>query len=94
MESVATEVEVAAPAVRPRCADMDRLRAEAKQLQEKLRLTRQHARAHQQQDRREGPRANHSNDFELFLQRKMLKNALRMAQHIAQHQCEELGSRR
>ncbi len=73
---------------------MARLRAEAKQLQEKLRLCRLHARSHVKQERREGLRQNHANDFELFFQRKLLKNSLRIARHIAEHGCEELGKER
>ncbi len=73
------------------CDEMVRLRDEAKQLQEKLRESRQRAREHEKEERRSGLRANHSNDYELFLQRKLLKNSLAIAQHIALHRCEELG---
>ncbi len=70
---------------------MVHLRGEAKQLQEKLRESRQRAREHEKEERRSGNRANHSNDYELFLQRKLLKNSLAIARHIAAHRCEELG---
>ena len=73
------------------CDAMLRLRDEARQLHEKLRLSRQKAREHERQDRRTGPRASHSNDYELFLQRKILKNSMMIARHIAEHRCEELG---
>ncbi|HVP42224.1 MAG TPA: hypothetical protein VMS96_02265 [Terriglobales bacterium] len=74
-----------------RCVHIDRLREEAKHLQEKLRLSRQQARQHEKQDRRDGSRSTHSNDYELFLQRKIQKNSLRIAHHIAEHGCEKLG---
>ncbi len=83
--------QAAAPAVHTPCNEMLHLREEAKQLQEKLRESRQRAREHAQQERRSGVRANHSSDFEHFLQRKLLKNSLAIAHHIAEHGCEELG---
>ena len=67
------------------------LRDEARQLHEKLRMSRQRAREHEKQDRRNGLRINHSNDYEHFLLRKILKNSLLIARHIADHGCEELG---
>lgn len=70
---------------------MMRLRNEAKQLQEKLRESRQRAREHEKEDRRTGLRANHSSDYEHFLQRKLLKNSMLISRHIAEHRCEELG---
>ena len=73
------------------CDEMLRLRDEARHLQEKLRDSRQKAREHEKQDRRDGLRASHSNDYEYFLQRKLLKNSLMIARHIAEHRCEELG---
>ncbi len=73
------------------CDEMVRLREEAKQLQEKLRESRHRAREHEKEERRSGLRATHSNDYELFLQRKLLKNSLAIAGHIAEHCCEELG---
>ncbi len=86
---VATQTAIA-PASSP-CAEMIRLRDEAKHLQEKLRESRQRARAHEKEERRSGLRASHSSDFEHFLQRKLLKNSLAIASHIAEHRCEELG---
>ena len=83
--SQATVSAVPAP-----CADMARLRDAARQLQEKLRISRQRARQHEKQDRRSGSRSSHSNDYELFLQRKILKNSLQIARHIAEHRCAEL----
>ena len=94
MASVATATETVAPALRTKCADMERLRAEAKHLQEKLRTSRQRAREHEKQERREGGRLNHSSDYEQFFQRKLLKHSLRIARHIAEHGCEELGKDR
>ena len=73
------------------CDEMLHLRDEARQLHEKLRLSRQKAREHESKDRRTGGRASHSNDYELFLQRKILKNSMMIARHIAEHRCEELG---
>ncbi len=70
---------------------MLRLRDEAKHLQEKLRESRQRAKDHEKEERRTGLRANHSSDFEHFLQRKLLKNSMAIARHIAEHRCEELG---
>ncbi len=90
MATIATS-EVAAPVLAVVCPQMLHLREQAKQLQEKLRLTRQRAREHQKQDRRSGDRSTHSPDFELFLQRKILKTCLLIARHIAEHGCEELG---
>ena len=94
MATVAGVSEAAAVPVRASCPDMARLRAEAKQLQEKLRLSRLHARDHLKRERREGLRQNHANDFEHFFQRKLLRNSLRIARHIAEHGCEELGKER
>lgn len=91
MATIVENAEAIAPAVRAACPDIERLRAEAKQLHEKLRTSRQRARSHLLDERRAGFRGNHSNDFEHFLQRKILKNSLRIAQHIAEHGCEELG---
>lgn len=73
------------------CSEMMRLRDQARQLQEKLRESRRKARQHEKSDRRSGERSSHSNDYELFLQRKLLKNSLLIARHIAQHRCEQLG---
>lgn len=78
-------------AVQSRCEEMEHLRQQAKHLHEKLRESRQRAREHEKAERRSGLRANHSNDYEHFLQRKILKNALLIARHIAEHRCEELG---
>lgn len=82
------------PAASVRCDEMLRLREEARQLQERLRESRMRARAHEREERRSGLRASHSNDYEGFLQRKLLKNALLIARHIAEHCCEELGHNR
>jgi hypothetical protein len=73
------------------CPEMNRLREEAKHLHEQLRLSRQSARQHEQADRRSDGRGNHSNDYESFLQRKLLKNAMRISCHIVDHKCAELG---
>ncbi len=83
--------EAAAAAVSAPCAKIERLRQEAKHLHEKLRLSRQQARRHEGHDRRNSSRRNHSNEYELFLQRKIMKNALLISFHIAEHGCEELG---
>lgn len=83
--------EAAAPAVSMPCPEMLRLRDEARQLQERLRESRQSAREHEKQDRRSGERLSHSNDYEQFLQLKLLKNSMLIARHIAEHGCEELG---
>lgn len=85
--------EAVTTAVPMPCSEMLRLRDEARQLQEKLRESRQKARQHEKSDRRSGERASHSSDYELFLQRKLLKNSLLIAHHIAEHRCEELGRR-
>lgn len=90
MATVATS-DVAAPVLAAGCPQMLHLREQAKQLQERLRLTRQRAREHEKSDRRSGGRSSHSHDFELFLQRKILKTYLQIARHIAEHGCEELG---
>ena len=93
MATMAT-TDVVTPVLPVRCPRMLNLREQAKQLQEKLRHTRQKAREHEKQDRRSGGRSNHSNDFELFLQRKILKTSLLIARHIAEHRCEQLGTAR
>lgn len=90
MATCAATQTALSPASSP-CDEMMRLRDEAKQLQDKLRESRQRAKDHEKEDRRTGLRANHSNDYELFLQRKLLKNSLAIARHIAEHRCEELG---
>jgi len=70
---------------------MERLRGQAKQLHERLRLSRQKAQEHENHERRSDRRGSRTNDYELFLQRKILKTCLRIAEHIARHGCEELG---
>ena len=90
MATLAT-TDVVTPVLPAGCPQILSLREQAKQLQEKLRHTRQRAREHEKQDRRSGHRTSHSNDFELFLQRKILKTSLLIARHIAEHRCEELG---
>lgn len=90
MATCATQAAV--PAVSSPCEEMLRLRDDAKHLQERLRISRQKAREHEKEDRRSGSRASHSNDYELFLQRKILKTSMLIARHIAEHGCEELGS--
>jgi len=90
MATLATS-DVAPPVLAAGCPQILHLREQAKHLQEKLRLTRRKAREHEKRDRRSGHRSSHSNDFELFLQRKILKTSLAIARHIAEHRCEELG---
>ncbi len=90
MATCATSQATAA-VVPARCAKMERLRQEAKHLHDKLRLSRQQARQHEQHDRRHDRRPNRSNEYEEFLQRKILKNALLISFHIAEHGCEELS---
>ncbi|MBZ5646355.1 MAG: hypothetical protein LAN37_03925 [Acidobacteriia bacterium] len=90
MATLATS-EAVAPVLPAGCSEMLRLREQARQFQEKLRTSRQKAREHEKQDRRTDRRGSHSNDFELFLQRKLLKTSLMIARHIAEHRCEELG---
>ncbi len=85
-----TTTESAFRAAPTRCPDIVRLRQEARQLQEKLRTSQQRARQHQGQDRRSGERPR-SHDYEFFLQRKIMKNCLQIARHIAEHGCEQLG---
>ncbi len=83
--------EATAAAVSAPCAKIERLRQEAKHLHEKLRLSRRQALQHEKQDRRHDRRPSRSNEYEEFLQRKILKNALLISFHIAEHGCEELG---
>ncbi len=85
---------MATPVLAAGCPQMLHLREQAKHLQDKLRLTRQQAREHEKQERRSGSRPGHCNDYELFLQRKLLKTSLMIARHIAEHGCEELGMAR
>ncbi len=73
------------------CREIQRLREEAKLLQERLRTSQQRAREHSNVERRSDGRGRSSNDFEQFLQRKILKTSFQIAQHIAEHGCEELG---
>lgn len=89
--ATAAATQVAVSAAHTPCDEMLRLRDEARLLQDKLRESRQKAKEHEKADRRNGLRTNHSNDYEHFLQRKLLKNSLAISRHIAEHRCEELG---
>lgn len=91
MATLATS-DVATPVLPAGCPHILQLREQTKRLLEKLRLTRQRAREHEKQERRSAARTSHSNDFELFLQRKILKTSLLIARHISEHGCEELGA--
>ncbi len=68
------------------CAELDRLRQEAKKINQELTVHRRAARvfaASHESNRDPGGR-----DFEWFLERKLHNTSATIEQHIAQHRCE------
>lgn len=68
------------------CPELEKLRTEAAELRKELSDRRKTAHKHRQDDRSVAHRA--TSDFEAFLQRRILKKAGEIEQHLAIHNCQ------
>ncbi len=68
------------------CPAIEKLRQEARELRRELKEKREKARQKGQSEQRLAHRPH--NDFEIYLQRRIAKNAAEIARHVAQHGCE------
>ncbi len=68
------------------CDVIEKLRQEARELRRELREKRELARQKRQSEQRLAHRPH--SDFEVYLQRRIAKNAAEIARHVAEHRCE------
>ena len=68
------------------CEVVEKLRLEARELRRELKEKRDLSRQKGRQEQRLAHRPH--SDFEVYLQRRIAKNAAEIARHVAQHGCE------
>ncbi len=68
------------------CPAIEKLRQEARELRRELKEKRERALQKPQGEQRLAHRPH--SDFEVYLQRRIAKNAAEIARHVAQHGCE------
>lgn len=68
------------------CEAVEKLREEARELRRELKEKRDLSRQKGRQEQRLAHRPH--SDFEVYLQRRIAKNAAEIARHVAQHGCE------